>query len=125
MGRGVTSCEGTFGTGAVADAPPAIAKDTPAAPNTGKDFRTRFRFEVCFACAIVEISMSARKCSTNGTVPVAQIPLLMPITIYWFQSRKARSQRLALLAFGSARGPQSKRLAHASPTRNLMEWAVA
>jgi len=31
------SCnDGTFAVGAVADAPPAITKDTPAAPNAGK-----------------------------------------------------------------------------------------
>jgi hypothetical protein len=52
----VTSCEGTFGIGAVAEAPPAIVKDTPATPSAGKDFRIRFRFEACFACAIAEIS---------------------------------------------------------------------
>jgi hypothetical protein len=30
------SCDGTFAVGAVADALPAIVKDIPAAPNTGK-----------------------------------------------------------------------------------------
>ena len=55
------SCEGTFPVGAVADAPPAIAKDTPATPNAGKDFRRRFRFEACFACAILEISYVCEK----------------------------------------------------------------
>jgi hypothetical protein len=33
--------------------------------------------------------MSARKCSTNGTVPVATNLLLMPITINWFPSGAA------------------------------------
>jgi hypothetical protein len=35
-----------------ADAPPAIAKDIPAAPQTGRALSRRFRFEVCFASAI-------------------------------------------------------------------------
>jgi hypothetical protein len=36
-----------------ADALPAIAKDMPAAPHTGKFGPERFRFEVCFARAMV------------------------------------------------------------------------
>jgi hypothetical protein len=37
-----------------ADALPAIAKDIPAAPHTGKAIFERFRFGACFARAIVE-----------------------------------------------------------------------
>jgi hypothetical protein len=56
-GRGAVSCDGTFAVGAVADAPPpAIANDTPAAPNTGKVVLRLFRFEACFGRAIVESS---------------------------------------------------------------------
>ena len=42
--------------GAVADAPPATAKETPAAPNTGKLVFARFRLEGCFACVMKEHS---------------------------------------------------------------------
>jgi hypothetical protein len=45
--------------GAVAEAPPATAKETPAAPNTGKLVFARFRLEGCF-CAMVEHSFSRR-----------------------------------------------------------------
>ena len=62
-GRGAVSCDGTFAVGAVADAPPAIAKDTPATPNTGKVVLRRFRFEACFACAIVEPSYACEQMS--------------------------------------------------------------
>jgi hypothetical protein len=49
------SCEGTFAVGAVAaDAPPAIVKDIPAAPNTGKAIRRRFCFVARFARAIAK-----------------------------------------------------------------------
>jgi hypothetical protein len=44
---------------AVADAPP-IAKDAPAAPNIGNAILRRFRFEACFACAIIEPSYTCR-----------------------------------------------------------------
>jgi hypothetical protein len=46
--------------GIVADAPPAIANDTPAAPKAGKAAFRRLRFGVCFACAIVELSSTFR-----------------------------------------------------------------
>jgi hypothetical protein len=39
--------------GAVADAPPVIARETPAAPNAKAAFR-RLRIEVRFACVMVE-----------------------------------------------------------------------
>ena len=46
-------CDGAFSVGATAaDAPPAIAKDTPAAPHTGKAVLERFRLEACFARAM-------------------------------------------------------------------------
>ena len=38
-----SSCKSVVG--AVAAAPPAITKDTPAAPNAGKAILRRFRFE--------------------------------------------------------------------------------
>jgi hypothetical protein len=43
-------------TGAFADAPPAIAKETPAAAHTGKAVFERFRLKpcFCFAFAIAE-----------------------------------------------------------------------
>jgi hypothetical protein len=37
-----------------ADAPPAMARDMPAAPQTGKAIFGPFRFETCFARAIVD-----------------------------------------------------------------------
>jgi hypothetical protein len=53
-GAGAAVCDDAFVVGAIAaDAPPAIAKDIPAAPQTGKAFCRRFRFEVCFARAIL------------------------------------------------------------------------
>jgi hypothetical protein len=45
--------------------------------------------------------LSARKCSTNGTVPVAQIRLLMPITICWFPSGAAIGQKQTTPSRGS------------------------
>jgi hypothetical protein len=38
-----------------ADALPAIAKDIPAAPHIGNAALERFRFEVCFARAMVDL----------------------------------------------------------------------
>jgi hypothetical protein len=50
-------CDGAFGVGATAaDAPPAIAKDMPAAPHAGKAVLRRFCFAACFARAILEPS---------------------------------------------------------------------
>jgi hypothetical protein len=50
-------CDGAFGVGATAaDAPPAIAKDMPAAPHAGNAVLRRFCFEACFARAILEPS---------------------------------------------------------------------
>ena len=40
--------------GAFADAPPIIAKETPAAAHTGKAVFERFRLNPCFAFAIAE-----------------------------------------------------------------------
>jgi hypothetical protein len=52
-------CDGAFSVGATAaDAPPAIAKDAPAAPHIGKAVLGRLRFEFCFARAIVELLCS-------------------------------------------------------------------
>jgi hypothetical protein len=41
-------------TGAFADAPPAIAKETPAAAHKGRAVFERFRLKPCFAFAIAE-----------------------------------------------------------------------
>ena len=61
-GRSEVSCNGgTFAVGAVAAAPPAIIKDTPAAPNAGKLLRRRFRLEGCFVRAIVKPPVRARR----------------------------------------------------------------
>jgi hypothetical protein len=57
-------CDGAFAVGATAaDAPPAIAKDMPAAPHAGKAVLRRFCFEACFARAIVGPPVSPSKCS--------------------------------------------------------------
>jgi hypothetical protein len=40
--------------GAFADAPPIIAKETPAAAHTGKAVFERFRLNPCFAFTIAE-----------------------------------------------------------------------
>jgi hypothetical protein len=56
-GSGAFVCDDPFVVGAIAaDAPPTIAKDTPAAPKTGKALSERFRFETSFARAIVRPS---------------------------------------------------------------------
>jgi hypothetical protein len=47
------SCDGTSVAGAVADAAPVIARETPAAPNAKAAF-LRFRMEFRFACVMVE-----------------------------------------------------------------------
>jgi hypothetical protein len=51
--RGAGLCDGTSATDADAP-PPAIAKDTPAIPNTGAALLRRFPFEARFACDIAE-----------------------------------------------------------------------
>jgi hypothetical protein len=51
----------------MADAPPASARDTPAAPITGKAIFRRFRFAVFFTCAMVESSY--RQVSTSFVAP--------------------------------------------------------
>jgi hypothetical protein len=65
------SRDGTFAVGAVAEAPPAIANVTPAAPTTGKAVLRRFRFGACFACAISEPSYTCEKIVGSGTLGVA------------------------------------------------------
>src|ERR1700686_1602757 len=52
---------------AMADAdapPPAIARDTPASPNTGTALLRRFSFEARFACGIAAflLHIHSRKC---------------------------------------------------------------
>jgi hypothetical protein len=54
-----------------ADAPPAIAKDIPAAPHTGKVALERLRFEACFARAMVESPVPASKCLVASPVMLA------------------------------------------------------
>ncbi len=51
---GPEPCDGTSTAGVFADVPPAIVKETPAAPNTGKVTFERFRFKCFFACLIEE-----------------------------------------------------------------------
>jgi hypothetical protein len=53
------SCDGTFVAGAVADAAPVIARETPAAPNAKAAFLDRaafllFLLEIRLACVMVE-----------------------------------------------------------------------
>jgi hypothetical protein len=53
---------GTSVVGATAaDAPPASEKVSPAAPNTGTAFVTRFRFEACFTRGMVASSVPCKK----------------------------------------------------------------
>ena len=49
-----------------ADAPPASEKVSPAAPNTGTAFVTRFRFEACFTRGMVASSVPCEKCFDYG-----------------------------------------------------------
>jgi hypothetical protein len=63
-----TSCVGM----AAADAPPTIEKVNPAAPNTGTDFVTRFRFEDCFTFGILAF---LHTCKTMSRVPPAESTL--------------------------------------------------
>ena len=68
------SCNGgTFAVGAFADAPPAIARDTPAAPNAGKPLRPRFRLEGCFVRAIVKPPVRVRR-MLLGSALTSQTP---------------------------------------------------
>jgi hypothetical protein len=62
MNRRALSSDGTFVMGAVADAPPVIARETPAAPNA-KAALPRLRMELRFACVMVSLRVSV---STNG-----------------------------------------------------------
>jgi hypothetical protein len=58
----MSGVRGTSVIGATAaDAPPTSEKVNPAAPNTGTDFVTRFRFEACFTCGIVASSNTLEK----------------------------------------------------------------
>jgi hypothetical protein len=67
-------CDGAFAVGATpAEAPPAIAKDMPAAPHTGKAIFGRLCFEVCFARAIVVPPTSASKYPVANVVMVAHL----------------------------------------------------
>ena len=68
---GSVGCDDPFCSGAtpVADAPPAIAKDIPAAPHTGRALLERFRFETCFARAMAEPPVSVSN-STDVTLAV-------------------------------------------------------
>jgi hypothetical protein len=47
-----------------ADAPPASEKVSPAAPNTGTAFVTRFRFEACFNRGMVASSVPCKNVLT-------------------------------------------------------------
>jgi len=70
---GGAECDGAFVVGATpADAPPAIASDRPAAPH-GKAFIGRFRFEACFARAIVGPPVPASKYPGNMAEGVARV----------------------------------------------------
>jgi hypothetical protein len=53
--------------GAFADAPPIIAKETPAAAHTGKAVFERFRLNPCFAFAIAEPLYQTRPMNPRGT----------------------------------------------------------
>src|SRR5580704_2739226 len=53
INRRALSCDGTFVAGAVADAAPVIARETPAAPHT-KAVLPRFLLELRLACVMVD-----------------------------------------------------------------------
>jgi hypothetical protein len=61
------SCDDTFAVGAIADAPPVIAKDIPAAPSNGRAIRRRFRFDIRFVRAIVEPSYTYEQIQDHGS----------------------------------------------------------
>ena len=68
-------CDGPVAVGAVAaDAPPATAKEIPAAPSTGNLVFVRFRLEGCFACAIVTPSAWSEPASIANSGPFASRP---------------------------------------------------
>ena len=75
----MVSCNDTFAVGAVAYAPPATAKDTPVAPNTGKAILRRFRFEARFACAMLSpfISKELTRHDRQGCVQSQSTLLLI------------------------------------------------
>jgi hypothetical protein len=69
---GSICCDDPFSAGAtpVADAPPTIAKDIPAAPHAGKAFLECFRFETGFVRAMANLHIggpSAQQVSTSRT----------------------------------------------------------
>lgn len=72
---GSVRCEDPFSAGAtpVADAPPTIARDIPAAPHTGRAFREGFLFETCFARAMAEPPVLVCK-STDVTLAFFRPP---------------------------------------------------
>jgi len=62
---GTACCGDVFAPStSAADAPPAIAKDMPAAPHTGKACLERFRFEACFGRAMVDLHICDSSAAT-------------------------------------------------------------
>jgi hypothetical protein len=64
------SCDGSCVAGAVADAPPVIARETPAAPNARAAFLL-FLLELRLACVMV-----ALRISVSGPAPALALGIL-------------------------------------------------
>jgi hypothetical protein len=79
--RGAGLCDGMSATDPTADAdapPPAIAKDTPAIPNTGAALLRRFPLDARFACDIAEFRLyfSFEQISEGSPAFVAPLPCI-------------------------------------------------
>jgi len=70
---------------AAADAPPTSEKVSPAAPNTGTDFITRFRFEDCFTFGMLAF---LHTCKTMSRVPPAKSTLQRCTMQGWLRTVK-------------------------------------
>ena len=104
-----------------ADAPPAIAKDIPAAPHIGKAGLERFRFEACFARAMVGLPYSLkttqrRYVSTSWTtVSPEEKPHRSGIGLEWQPKVPGAALTPAL---GSKRRPRPSRAGSAFPSND-------
>jgi len=88
-----------------ADAPPASEKVSPAAPNTGTAFVTRFRFEACFNRGMVASSVPCEKCFDSSTA----ICTLCKCSLQDMLTRRVRTRVPKFRFMNEVGGPQSNR----------------
>jgi hypothetical protein len=99
------SGEGPSTAGALADALPAIAKESPAAPHTCRAFFDLFRLELCLACAIGKTS-SPYDLDENPSYP-ARFLTIRGEPAGYFIGRAHNRQPLAYLSFEDQPGRRS------------------